>query len=59
MDKKMDKEWEKLMELEFEFNIAKLSNQEEEIIKKAKSNYTKQLNKVRKLQKINSNEQKQ
>ena len=55
---KMDKEWEKLMELEFEYNIARLSGQEEEIVKKAKAKYTRQLNKVKKLQETSSNEQK-
>lgn len=54
----MDKEWEKLQDLEFEYNIARLSGQEEEIVKEAKAKYTRQLNKVRKLQETSSNEQK-
>ena len=54
----LDKEWEKLQELECEYSIARLSGQEEEIVKKAKINYTRQLNKVKKLQETSSNEQK-
>lgn len=55
---KFDKEFEKLKDLEFDLNLARLSGQEEEIIRKIKSQYTKQYNKVRKLQEINFNEKK-
>lgn len=52
----LTKEFEKLSDLEFEFNIARLSGQSEEIIKKAKAKYFRQLNKVRKLQETSSND---
>lgn len=54
----LKKEFEKLEDLEFEYNIARLSRQDEEIIKNAKMKYMKQANKVKKLQEIESNEQK-
>lgn len=55
----LDKEQEKLADLEFEYNIARITKQDEDIISSAKGKYIKQLNKVLKLQKIRSNEQKQ
>ena len=54
----LKKEFEKLEDLEFEYNIARLSRQDEEIIKNAKMKYMKQANKVKKLQETESNEQK-
>ena len=55
----ISKEQQKLADLEFEYNIARLSDQSEEIIRQAKGKYIRQLNKVLKLQKISSNKQKQ
>ena len=55
----LDKEQDKLADLEFEYNIARISKQDEEIVSQAKGKYTKQLNKVLRLQKIRSSEQKQ
>ena len=55
----LDKEQDKLADLEFEYNIARITKQDEDIISSAKGKYIKQLNKVLKLQKIRSNEQKQ
>ena len=55
----ISKEQQKLADLEFEYNIARLSDQSEEIIRQAKGKYIRQLNKVLRLQKISSNEQKQ
>lgn len=52
-------EQRKLADLEFEYNIARMSNQDEEIIRQAKGRYRRQLNKVLRLQKIRSSEQKQ
>lgn len=54
----LDKEWEKLEDLEFEYNIARLARLDEDVIKLAKAKYMKQVNKVRKLQEMNSNEKK-
>ena len=53
-----DKELEKLKDLEFDLNVARLSRQDEDIIKLAKGKYMKQVNKVLKLQEICSKEQK-
>lgn len=47
----MEKELEKLADLEFEYNIARITKQSEEIIKMAKGKYTRQLNKVLRMQK--------
>ena len=47
----MDKELEKLGDLEFEYNIAKLTKQSEEVIKLARGKYKRQLDKVLKMQK--------
>ena len=46
----LDKEQEKLADLEFEYNIAKVSKQEPEIITLAKAKYIRQLNKVLQMQ---------
>lgn len=42
----MEKELEKLADLEFEYNLARITKQSPEIIKVAKGKYTKQLNKL-------------
>ena len=42
---------EKLADLEFEYYVARISKQDEDIIKQAKSKYKRQLNKVLKMQK--------
>ena len=55
----ISKEQQKLADLQFEYNIARLSDQSEEIIRQAKGKYIRQLNKVLRLQKMRSNEQKQ
>ncbi len=55
----ISKEQQKLADLEFEYNIARLSDQSEETIRQAKGRYRRQLNKVLGLQKMRSNEQKQ
>ena len=47
----MEKELEKLADLEFEYNVARITKQSEEIIKMAKGEYTRQLNKVLRMQK--------
>lgn len=54
----IDKEMEKLEDLEFEYNMARLSRQDEEIIKLAKGKFLRQVNKVRKIREIASNKQK-
>lgn len=48
MEKEMQ---EKLADLEFEYYVARVSKQDEDIIKQAKSKYKRQLNKVVKMQK--------
>ena len=48
MEKEMQ---ERLADLEFEYYVAKVSKQDEDIIKHAKSKYKRQLNKVLKMQK--------
>lgn len=48
MEKEMQ---EKLADLEFEYYVARISKQDEDIIKQAKSKYKRQLNKVLKMQK--------
>ena len=48
MEKEMQ---ERLADLEFEYYVARISKQDEDIIKQAKSKYTRQLNKVVKMQK--------
>ena len=48
MEKEMQ---ERLADLEFEYYVARISKQDEDIIKQAKSKYTKLLNKVVKMQK--------
>ncbi len=52
-----DKELEKLKDLEFDLNVARLSRQDEDIIKLAKAKYRMQYNKVLKLQETRSKEQ--
>lgn len=47
----MEKELEKLADLEFEYNVARITKQSEEIIKMTKGKYTRQLNKVLRMQK--------
>lgn len=42
----INKEEKKLADLEFEYNIARISKQDEDIISSAKGKYIKQLNKV-------------
>lgn len=54
----IDKEMEKLEDLEFEYNMARLSRQDEEIIKLAKGKFLRQVNKVRKIREMASNKQK-
>ena len=48
MEKEMQ---EKLADLEFEYYVARISKQDEDIIKQAKSKYKRQLNKVLRMQK--------
>lgn len=48
MEKEMQ---ERLADLEFEYYVARISKQDEDIIKHAKSKYKRQLNKVLKMQK--------
>ncbi len=48
MEKEMQ---ERLADLEFEYYVARISKQDEDIIKQAKSKYKRQLNKVLKMQK--------
>ena len=48
MEKEMQ---ERLADLEFEYYVARISKQDEDIIKQAKSKYKRQLNKVVKMQK--------
>lgn len=48
MEKEMQ---EKLADLEFEYYVARISKQDEDIIKQTKSKYTKLLNKIIKMQK--------
>ena len=48
MEKEMQ---ERLADLEFEYYVARISKQDEDIIKQAKSKYTKLLNKIIKMQK--------
>ena len=55
----LDKEQEKLADLEFEYNVARISNQPEEIQILAKGRYKRQFNKVLRLQKARSNEKKE
>lgn len=47
----MEKELEKLEDLEFEYNVARLSRQSEEVIRLAKGKYRRQLKKILKMQK--------
>lgn len=54
----LDKEQEKLADLEFEYNIARITDQPQEIKILAKGKYIRQLNKVLRLQKTFSKEQK-
>lgn len=54
----IDYEQRKLADLEFEYNIARMSNQDEEIIRQAKGRYRRQLNKVLKYQRIRVYEKK-
>lgn len=51
----MKDEYKKLVDLEFEYNIARLSCQEEDVIRKAKGRYIRQLHKVIKNQSLESN----
>lgn len=55
----MDKEIQKLADLEFEWKVAVITKQDEDIIKIAKAKFTKQYNKVFKVLKTDSNEQKE
>lgn len=55
----MDKEMQKLADLEFEWKVAVITKQDEDIIKIAKAKFIKQYNKVFKVSKTNSNEQKE
>ena len=55
----LDKEIRKLEDLEFEYNIARMTKQDEAIIILAKGKYIRQLNKVLKLQKARPKEQKE
>lgn len=52
----MDKELQKLADLEWEYNIAKMTKQDEDIIIIAKGKYIRQLNKVLRLQKAEHGE---
>lgn len=47
----MEKELEKLKDLEFEYNLARLTKQDKQVITLSKLKYENQLNKVLKLQK--------
>lgn len=47
----MDKELEKLSDLEFEYNIARLTKQKKEIIEEAKQKYLEQTKKVMEIEK--------
>lgn len=55
----MDKEIQKLADLEFEWKVAVITKQDEDIIKIAKAKFIRQYNKVFKVPKIDSNEQKE
>ena len=59
MDKIMDKEMQKLADLEFEWKVAIITKQDEDIIKIAKAKFTKQYNKVFKVPKTDSKGQKE
>ena len=54
----LDKEIRKLEDLEFEYNIARITDQPEEIKILAKGKYVRQLNKVLRLQKTLSKDKK-
>ena len=55
----MDKEMQKLANLEFDYKVAVITKQDEDIIKIAKAKFTKQYNKVFKASKTGSNKQKE
>lgn len=55
----MDKEMQKLTDLEFDYKVAVITKQDEDIIKIAKAKFTKQYNKVFKAPKTDSNNQKE
>ena len=55
----MDKEIQKLADLEFEWKVAVITKQDEDIIKIAKAKFIRQYNKVFKVPKTDSNEQKE
>lgn len=55
----MDKEMQKLTDLEFEWKVVIITKQDEDIIKIAKAKFIKQYNKVFKVSKTDSNEQKE
>ena len=55
----MDKEIQKLADLEFEWKVAVITKQDEDIIKIAKAKFIRQYNKVFKAPKTDSNEQKE
>ena len=59
MDEQFGKELEKLNDLEFEYKLAVLTKQEEDIIKFAKAKLTKQAKKVDKLSQMVCNTQKE